>query len=75
MLHSMDRKQFALLSNLATHPAFLSQRQLSSLTGYALGSVNAVYRECVRQGYLSEGAITPLGLKVLEPYRSHWINR
>ena len=65
----MDKKQFTLLSSLATHPASLSQRQLSSLTGYALGSVNAVYRECARQGYLSEGAITPLGLDALEPYR------
>ena len=69
MLHFMDKKQFTLLSNLATHPASHSQRQLSSLTGYALGSVNAVYRECVRQGYLSEGTITPLGLDALEPYR------
>ncbi len=47
----------------------LTQRELETLTGYSLGTVNRVMKELAECGFVLKGAITDSGIDVLEPYR------
>lgn len=64
----LTRKQFDILVQLTEHNA-LTQRELESLTGYSLGTINKTMKELAEAGLVSEGTITPQGLTALEPYR------
>ena len=64
----LTKKQFDVLVALAE--AKLSQRELEEKTGYSLGTVNKAVRELCDLGYVSDGALTALGLAALEPYRA-----
>jgi len=65
----LTRKQFDILSVLATSKEKLSQRQLGEVCGHSLGTVNKVTKEMTEAGYLENGEITPNGIDALEPYR------
>lgn len=66
----LTRKQFDVLSVLATKRGKLSQRQLEELTGHSLGTINKVLKEFTEAGLIAGGEITPAGIDALEPYRA-----
>lgn len=66
----LTRKQFDILSTLATENTALTQRQLEELTGHSLGTINKAVKELTEAGYVADSAITPAGINALEPYRA-----
>ena len=66
----LTRKQFDVLSVLATKRGKLSQRQLEELTGHSLGTINKVLKEFTEAGLIAGGEITSAGIDALEPYRA-----
>ena len=66
---SLTRKQFDVLEVLATKQGLLSQRELESITGHSLGTVNKVMKELTDLNFVDNGSITNTGLSALEPYR------
>jgi len=66
----LTRKQFDVLSVLATNRGKMSQRQLEERTGHSLGTINKVVREFIECGYVADGEITSEGIDALEPYRA-----
>ena len=67
---ALTRKEFDLLSTLATAGEAMTQRRLEEVTGHSLGTVNRVMKGLTEAGLAAEGAVTPAGLKALEPYRA-----
>ena len=65
----LTRKQFDILSTLATANEPLSQRQLEEKTKHSLGTINKIVKESTENGLIKEGSITQKGLEALEPYR------
>lgn len=70
MFMNLTRKQFDILEILSSMSSALTQRELESLTGYSLGTVNRVLKELTDSGYINGGLITVAGLNALEPYRA-----
>lgn len=66
----LTRKQFDVLSTLATTKEKLSQRQLEEKTGHSLGTINKVIKELTDAGFVANREITPSGIDTLEPYRA-----
>jgi len=66
----LTRKQFDILSTLATAKEKLSQRQLEEKCGHSLGTINKILKEFTEQGLVKNGEITPEGIDALEPYRA-----
>lgn len=66
----LTRKQFDVLSTLATTKEKLSQRQLEEITGYSLGTINKVMKELSDAGFVANREITNSGIDALEPYRA-----
>ena len=66
----LTRKQFDILSTLATTKETLTQRQLEELTGNSLGTINKIMKEFTDNGLVANGEITPEGIDILEPYRA-----
>ena len=66
----LTRKQFDILSTLATSKTLLTQRELETATGHSLGTVNKTIRELTDLEYVADGAITSNGINALEPYRA-----
>lgn len=66
----LTRKQFDILSTLATTKESLTQRQLEEMTGNSLGTINKIMKEFSELGLVENGEITPTGIDVLEPYRA-----
>ena len=66
----LTRKQFDILSTLATTKESLTQRQLEEMTGNSLGTINKIMKEFTDNGLVSNGEITPEGIDLLEPYRA-----
>ncbi len=66
----LTRKQFDILSTLATENTTLTQRQLEELTGHSLGTINKTVKELTDAGFIADGSITPTGINALEPYRA-----
>ena len=67
---SLTKKQFDLLSTLATAKEKLSQRQLCEKCGHSLGTVNKVMKELTDLDYIKDGDVTDNGFDALEPYRA-----
>ena len=65
----LTRKQFDVLETLATMKDSLTQRELESITGHSLGTVNRILKELTELGYVEDGKITNSGVNALEPYR------
>ena len=66
----LTRKQFDILSTLATTKESLTQRQLEEMTGNSLGTINKIMKEFSELGFVENGEITPDGIDALEPYRA-----
>ena len=66
----LSRKQFDVLEILATNSSPLTQREIESISGHSLGTINRVIKELTEAGYVDNGAITNDGINVLEPYRA-----
>ena len=66
---ALTRKQFDILETLSMSKSSLTQRELESLTGYSLGTVNRVMKELSENGFVEKGIITDSGIDALEPYR------
>lgn len=65
----LTRKQFCVLELLAINQSQFTQREVESIIGFSLGTINRVMRELSECGYISDGYITDYGLNALEPYR------
>lgn len=65
-----SKKQFDILTALATSSEKMSQRQLEEKCGHSLGTINKAMKEFAAAGYVDDGMITPLGIDALEPYRA-----
>lgn len=68
-MEKLSRKQFDILSEMAAKSSPSTQRELASMLGFSLGTVNRIVGEMCEAGYISGGKITQLGLSALEPYR------
>lgn len=66
----LTRKQFDVLETLTTMKDSLTQRELESITGHSLGTVNRILKELTELGYVEDGKITNSGVNALEPYRA-----
>ena len=66
----LTRKQFDILETLATEKEHLTQRELESITGYSLGTVNRTLKELNELGFVEDGSISNSGVNALEPYRA-----
>ncbi len=69
MKEVLNRKQFDVLEQYATIKENLSQRKLSEITKYSLGSINMTVKELFEQNYIDANGITNKGLEVMENYR------
>ena len=67
---NITRKQFDILAVLATDKTTKTQRELESITGYSLGTINKVVNELNEAGLIKDGMITDKGIEALEPYRA-----
>lgn len=67
---NLTRKQFDVLSTLATTKEKLSQRQLEDITGHSLGTINKAIKDLTDEGLLNNQEITSAGIDALEPYRA-----
>lgn len=67
---SLTKKQFDVLTVLATENERLSQRQLEEKTGHSLGTINKVMKEFTENGLIEDGVISQKGMEELEPYRA-----
>ena len=67
---ALSRKQFDILSALATARGSFPQQELEVVTKYSRTSVNRVLKELSEMGYVENGSITNLGVNALEPSRA-----
>ena len=65
----LSRSQFDVLFALQRAEVGLTQREIVEVSGLGLGTVNAVVRECVAAGYISDRELTVSGFEALQPYR------
>ncbi|MCQ2597753.1 MAG: winged helix-turn-helix transcriptional regulator [Treponema sp.] len=63
------KKEFDVLSILATENSSLSQRELAKRTGLSVGTVNSVIAELTEKKFIESDSVTAAGLEALEPYR------
>ena len=66
----LSKRSFQVLEALALAQVGLTQRELEAETGLSLGTINRVVKELSEEGLVAKGAITPEGLRALEPYRA-----
>ena len=69
MKELLSRKQFDVLEKFAILNQNISQRKLSDMTGYSLGSINNVVKELLEQEFIDENGITDKGLKILDNFK------
>lgn len=65
----MQKKEFEILALLEQSQEALTQRKITSLLGYSVGTVNKLVKKLCECGYIEDGKITPAGVEALEPYR------
>lgn len=65
----LTKKQFDILVYLEDRRKPASQREVATVTGMSVGSVNKVMAELVGHGWVNDGTITDSGVAALEPYR------
>ena len=66
----LTRKQFDILELLTHEAGSVTQRQMESISGYSLGTVNSIVKDLTTLGYIKDGKITDDGFLALEPYRA-----
>lgn len=67
-MSELSKKQFDILEILASSKETLTQRDISRVTEYSLGTVNKVVRELTEMNLIEDNRITEEGLSALEPY-------
>ena len=67
-MSELSKKQFDILEILASSKETLTQRDISKVTEYSLGTVNKVVRELTEMNLIEDNRITEEGLSELEPY-------
>ena len=67
-MSELSKKQFDILEILASSKETLTQRDISRVTEYSLGTVNKVVRELTEMNLIEDNRITEEGLLALEPY-------
>lgn len=65
----LTEKQFDVLSLLAEAQKKVSQREMSKITGYSLGTINSIITDLEENGFISDGKLLPKAISELEPYR------
>lgn len=65
---NLKRNEFDVLVALLDNPG-LSQRELSEITDYSLGTINNVLKELNNNELVIDNNVTDKGKEVLEPYR------
>lgn len=66
---TLTRKQFDVLEALATTNNSLTQRELETITGHSLGTINRIMKDFTEAGFVADSKITNTGINALEPYR------
>lgn len=66
---NLARRQFNVLSALTETKEPYTQRELESITGLSLGTINKTIKELADLGFVDSGMITAKGIDALEPYR------
>ncbi len=61
----LTRKQFDILSALATSKDKLSQRELEDICGYSPETINKILKDFTEINYVNDGEITPEGINAL----------
>jgi len=67
---NFSRKEFDVLSLIATSKEKLNQRKIAEITDLSLGTVNKILKDFTEEGLIEKTDITDKGLNVLEPYRA-----
>lgn len=65
----ISRKQFDILTILASSTKPMTQRDIQKESKYSLGTVNSTIKELTDLEYISDGSITAKGINALEPYK------
>lgn len=66
---SLTKKQFDVLVAMEEAEGKVSQREISEMTGYGLGTINKMLKELTELGCVEDGKITSAAYNYLEPYR------
>lgn len=70
MIKELEYREFKVLEALESAGAkALTQREIASLSGLSLGTVNRTVSELSERGCIEGGSLTAVGLRALEPYR------
>ena len=69
-MEALSRKQFGILVAMIEAKTALTQRELESVTGFSLGTINKVIKELNELGLVENGQVTEKGVEALEPYRA-----
>lgn len=69
MTKPLTRKEFNLLTTLASCDESLSQRELARRSGFSLGTANKLLSALTQSGLVADNRITESGLSTLEPFR------
>lgn len=67
--HTLNRKQFDILTCLERSSQVKTQREIAEATDMSVGSVNRVMSALTEQGLLLDNKLTEKGYAALEPYR------
>lgn len=70
MTKPLTRKEFNLLTTLASCDESLSQRELARRSGFSLGTANKLLSALTQSGLVADNRITESGLSTLEPFRA-----
>lgn len=65
----MQKKDFEVLALLEQSCEPLTQRKITSILGFSVGTVNKIVKSLTESGLMQNGKITPAGVEALEPYR------
>lgn len=67
----LEKKEFDILSVIESESKTkkLSQRQIASLSGYSVGTVNKVLSSLCEKGFVKDDKITSAGLDSLSPFK------
>ena len=68
-IHTLNRKQFDILTCLERSSQVKTQREIAEATDMSVGSVNRVVSALTEQGLLLDNKLTEKGCAALEPYR------
>ncbi len=65
----LTNKEFEILIHFADQSTAPTQRELSALTGFSIGTTNGLVQSLTQKEYIKNRTITKTGLTALEPYK------